>query len=275
MRKKFNVRNISLGSLFLLVVTVALYAFFDQYKENRFRTMQDQVDTTERVDLTGLYELQASGGSAPLFKNLQEKLNHVKKRKILLDVRKSACGYVKGIPIKFFGYQLKKPGLRHLPRRLLYTGTIDNHPEYHTSEKEEAEKYGFEYVAISIGSKYVTPDKNIDSFINFIDTLSDDAWVHFHCDQGMGRTSLALVMFDIMKNAPQVSLADIIKRQYLLGSIDIEDTSVWAKASYSQKMLKDRLNAIKEFYDFIVQRKAGGIQQWSEWKKSKNTTAPT
>ena len=76
---------------------------------------------------------------------------------------------------------------------------------------------------------------------------------------------MMLVMWDIMKNAPQVSLKDIIKRQYLLGSVDLFDTSAWTKSTYSTKKLEERKTFIEKFYTFISQKKAGGLQSWTAW----------
>ena len=77
---------------------------------------------------------------------------------------------------------------------------------------------------------------------------------------------MMLVMYDIFKNAPQVSLEDIVKRQHLLGSEDLLNTILWKKRSYTKQQLEERATFIKAFYDFMCQRKEGGIQKWSEWK---------
>ena len=83
-----------------------------------------------------------------------------------------------------------------------------------------------------------------------------------------------LVMFDIMKNAPKVALKDIVLRQHFLGAPDLLDTTIWPKGTYTKKQLEDRKKFIEDFYEFIVQRKSAGIQQWSDWalyQKEKKT----
>jgi len=77
-----------------------------------------------------------------------------------------------------------------------------------------------------------------------------------------------LAMYDIMRNAPLVALKDIIKRQHLLGSVDLFDTIAWRKSrgTYSSDGLKRRKKFIEDFYTFVSQRKAGGIQRWSDWR---------
>ena len=82
---------------------------------------------------------------------------------------------------------------------------------------------------------------------------------------------MLLAMLDVMRNAPTVSLNDIVKRQHLLGSVDLLNTTVWKKgATYTKRQLENRKKFIEKFYVFICQRKAGGIQLWSEWNRQKN-----
>ena len=82
---------------------------------------------------------------------------------------------------------------------------------------------------------------------------------------------MLLVMLDIMKNAPIVPFEDIIKRQHLLGSEDLLNIAAWKKGSYTKQQLEERAAFIKAFYAFVSQRKAGGIQRWTDWL---HTTIP-
>lgn len=267
--KRFLTIKSFVGFSALFAVGFMTYVFVDcytAYAPQNFRMMQDPISHTEEVDQTGLTDLQASGGSAPVFQDLKKQLSNVKQNIIVCDTRNQPYGYVKGIPSKFFCYHTK-PGLRHLPRRLIYTGTLNKRPELFREEADEAKEYGFDHVKISLGSRYQTPDENVDAFVEFIDKLPENSWVHFHCDRGKGRTSMALAMFDTMKNAPYVSLEDIIKRQHLLGSEDLFDVEVREGGSYSAEMLETRKKFLEDFYAFISQRKQGGPQLWVDWRR--------
>ncbi len=151
------------------------------------------------------------------------------------------------------------------------TGTIEKCPERVISEQAEAQKHGFEYNNIRIASKSYPSDENVAELLSIFDSLPADAWLHFHCHHGTGRTSVMLVMFDIIKNAPKVALQDIIKRQHLLGSTDLFNTEKWKYGTYTKEQLENRKKFIEQFYAFIVQRKVGGIQQWSDWKAQQNS----
>ena len=74
-------------------------------------------------------------------------------------------------------------------------------------------------------------------------------------------------MWDMFKNASLVSINDIVQRHYLLGSENLFDTKVWKNGTYDQNKLEARKMFIEDFYEFVCQRKAGGIQQWSEWRR--------
>ena len=140
------------------------------------------------------------------------------------------------------------------------------HSELVSSEEEEVKKHGFQYKKVNIGGAFISSDKDIDEIIAFYDSKPPKSWYHFHCLNGKGRTSLLLVMLDIIKNAPRVSLEDIVKRQRFLGSEDLFDVEVWKGGSYSKNRLEQRKKFVEKFYQFVSQRKnAGGIQLWSEW----------
>ncbi|MBL8676346.1 MAG: hypothetical protein JNJ47_02820 [Alphaproteobacteria bacterium] len=145
---------------------------------------------------------------------------------------------------------------------------MDIHPELVISEEEEAKKHNFGYKKVNIGSTFISSDEDIDKILTFYDNIPRNSWLHFHCSHGKGRTSLMLVMLDTMENAPQVSLNDIVKRQHLLGSEDLFSTEVWENGTYTKEQLENRKEFVEKFYQFICQRKTGGLQKWSDWHQT-------
>lgn len=272
MRKFLSLKHIMTGGGLVLLLGVFCLVHLvstDDYTNASFRTTQDQISSTEQVDLKGLRELQASGGPSIDFDRLKKDLSHIKNRIIIVDGTHHSQGYIKKIPTTFLGYSSKDTDLRHFIRRLIYTYSLEERPELITPEREIAKQYGFEYKNIGIESKFLSPDESVDAFVDFIDTLPANTWLHFHCRHGKGRTSMMLAMYDIMKNAPAVRLQDIVKRQHLLGSVDLSDTKPWTKIkqTYPFGTLQRRKKFIEQFYTFICQRKTGGIQKWSDWRR--------
>ena len=253
-----------IGSIGLFIGFIG-FVFIEAYNMKDIRTMQDEIYSTKPIDLTGLRDIRASGSNLPHFSTLEKRLSHVKENKIVVNAENELTGYIKGLPVTLFGYNNAKPFWRHYVRRLVFTGTLKERPDLVSSGAQEAEKYGFIYKNLVIGSSFTVPDHYIDNIVTFFDNYAQDYWIHFHCTHGMGRTSMLLAMLDIMKNAPEVKLKDILRRQYLLKSVNLADTVYWSGDKYTKEMLENRKKFIEDFYTFISQRKAGGIQRWSEW----------
>lgn len=250
-----------------LFIGLMLFLFIEVFYNANFRSTEDRIWASENVQLAGLRDLHASGGTYIRFPDLKRKLSHIEGKKVIVDGITEFHGYVNGIPTPFLAYQNSHPQWKYYIRRLIFTGTTEIRPDLVVPEAEEAKRNGFSYVNVRIGSKFISSDAAIDEFIAVLDALPQDAWIHFHCHYGKGRTSMMLVMYDIMRNAPQISLQDIVKRQHLLGSENLLVTTVWRKGSYTKEQLQERKDFITKFYNFISQRKAGRIQRWSEWKQ--------
>jgi hypothetical protein len=255
--------------LFLGFFVFSSLELFDE--DPRFRTMQDKIASSQSLDLRGLREMRASGGAVPNFPELQRKLSHIKGRKIIIDAKAESPGYIAGRNLSFFRYDVSKVRPKHLIRRLYYTGTFLKKPEFIVTAQKEAQKREFEYAYVVIGSRYTAPDEKIDEIVALLDSIPHDTWIHIHCRNGHGRTSMLLTMLDMMRNAPTVSKEAILERQHLLGSVDFHDTTVWSNSpNYTTENLENRKKFIENFYEFISQRKNGGIQLWSEWNRQKN-----
>ncbi len=261
----FRIKYISFFFLLLILIIIGLEVQDSYRQHGKFRTMQDSLTTAEHVDLTGLRELHSAGGPALPLSEIKERLGYNPGKLIIVDGRRTRNGYINGIPTTYFNYSQENPSLKSYLWRLVYTGTFRPLSDQVISPAEEAKRKGFGYASFEIGSKYKSTDEAVDGFVRFFDPLPKDTSVYFHCHHGKGRTSMMLVMWDIMANAPKVALKDIIKRQYLLGSVDLFDTSTWTRSTYNTKKLEERKEFIQNFYKFICQRKAGGIQEWAKW----------
>lgn len=264
--KKTSLKKVIIGGIGAFVLVLSLL-FFDAFYGRNFRSMEDKIGSAQEVDLRGLHNVYASGGSPTCFTSLKWKLRHIDGPITIVDAMSEYHGFIKGIPTALLGYH-KSAKLKHLIRRFLLTGSTDVHPELVVSEEEEAKKYNFDYKKVNIGSTFISNDEDIDNILTFYDSIPENTWLHFHCSHGKGRTSLMLVMLDIMKNAPQVSLNDIVKRQHLLGSEDLFNTEVWENGTYTKEQLENRKEFVEKFYQFICQRKTGGLQKWSDWHQT-------
>lgn len=269
MKKVLKIKYLFIGLIGVVLIVLGLEGQDSYRKRCKFRTMQDPIASSESVDLRGLRELPLAGGPMmPLFE-LKDHLAHIKKPILIIDGTLGKSGYVQGIPENYLEYRKKFPSWKSYVWRLWYTKSLKSNPERIISPAKAAKLYGFGYQNFPIGSKYLSKDEDIDKFVAFFDTLPKNVFLYLHCLFGQGRTSMMLVMVDILRNAPTVSLKDIVRRQYLLGSVNLFDTTPWSRLTYTKKTLEDRKNFIERFYEFICQRKAGKIQLWSEWNQEK------
>lgn len=66
---------------------------------------------------------------------------------------------------------------------------------------------------------HLWPDAGeIERFRRFAANLPKDAWLHFHCVAGEGRTTAFMTMYDMLKN-PDVPYEDIVLRQLRIGGV--------------------------------------------------------
>ena len=263
-----------------------------------FRLMTDawHVDARGKEPTrAGLDELNASAGAQPSEIALTELRDKIAEdlpdaKIIVVDLRQESHGFANSIPVSWWiehnaanaGKTVKEisanevellNNLRGKETTFEPLGNADKQrlkpvtliPRVVQTERDVCEKVGVEYKRFAAADMQFPAPEVVDDYISFIATLPENVWLHFHCQAGHGRTTTFLVMYDIMKN-PDVSLAEICKRQYLLGGSNLllePDGDDW----YSQ-MSRDRAKKIQLFYEFVQGTRSEQIGlQWSEWLK--------
>ncbi|HEY5813358.1 MAG TPA: hypothetical protein VIT23_11995 [Terrimicrobiaceae bacterium] len=81
------------------------------------------------------------------------------------------------------------------------------------TEQEVVEAAGANYVRLTITDQMGPTPEEVDRFLEEVGKLKPGAWVHIHCHAGRGRTTTFMILYDILRNAEQVKLEDISKRQ--------------------------------------------------------------
>jgi len=114
------------------------------------------------------------------------------------------------------------------------------------SEKDLAEKNGFEYQRFPIRDLDVPNETEFTRMVNFIKTLPQDQKLYVHCAAGKGRTGTFLVLLDIIKNGKTTELKEIFKRQNKLGASRLDKIST--EESWSKEIARNRLKIIENFY---------------------------
>ena len=94
-------------------------------------------------------------------------------------------------------------------------------PTGFSTERNVAIELGLDYLRLPTTDHVRPRDSEVDEFVRFALGLAPGTWLHFHCRGGDGRTTTFFVRHDIMHNAPEVSVEDILKRQHLLGGSEL------------------------------------------------------
>lgn len=250
----------------ILISIVAVFLCFNKEKGSvyKFRTTTDII-SDPAVNTKGLAALRVSGSRLISLPELAKNLQSVNAPIYIVDPISGVHGYVNGYPDSYFVEHTphKKPkpwykNLKYTFRRLYYTGTIDfKRDERWLSAEAAAKHQGYNYFHLSLdvdGKKRFRLEELI-RFAEFAESLPQDAWVHAHCIHGCSRTTLVMCTLDMLANAPDVSVADIVRRQYVLGGVDLFDVTPFPNGSYTAADLEARKQIVIDLYNHIVEKK--------------------
>lgn len=133
------------------------------------------------------------------------------------------------------------------------------------TEQEAAQKAGVAYLRIEVPDYHPPTTTQVDQFLTTLKAIPPDAWLHVHCAAGNGRTTMFMVMRDILANAKYVHLEDIITRHAKLGGIDLFGVSPSIAAQpWKEEYHQARKDYIKLFYTF-VHSGASANQTFTSW----------
>lgn len=264
----------------------------------QFRTMQDALkhDADTMPSVQGLEKLHASGSAAFSEKSLRAiKEKETGKNIVVVDLRQEPHGYVNGIAISWYGYKNavnegktadeidsdeesrlaaikaiigQELGLASIHEKsdgmITNFTTIPVTVEQVESEKAMVQSLGMGYQRFPVQDHTRPSDAQVDGYVAFIRNLPENSWIHAHCRGGKGRTTTFLAVYDMMQNAKDVSLEDIIARQYLLGGSDLFKES---NEEYKAREAREREALVRNFYRYAKENTDGFKTSWSAWLK--------
>lgn len=180
-----------------------------------------------------------------------------------IDLRQESHGFINGIAISFeneknnanMGLNLSE--VLSTENKLLSAIKIGNPitfyntketivPKSIQNELQVANSKEISYIRIPVTDGGIPNDDMVNYFINFVKNQPKDSWLHFHCKEGVGRTTTFMIMYDIMKNYKDVSLNDIIKRQLSLSGMSEKSEKDFYKGKHFE--------FLKEFYNSFTNK---------------------
>ena len=135
-------------------------------------------------------------------------------------------------------------------------------PQNVQKEKDVAEAAGFRYARFYVTDRTQPDTETIEAFLDFVESLPKDAWLHFHCRAGHGRTTTFMAMYDMIRN-PDIPAEAVIERQCLIGGSDL---TAMKDEEWKNERIIQRLETLKLFSEYVRARHAGETTlRWGEW----------
>lgn len=208
-------------------------------KSNDLQTIANNIN----INIVGLENLNISGSEQFSKMNLPILLKaiHTELPIIDFDLRQESHGFINGLPISFENeHDNANKGLSNsqvLQKEKEQLASIKigvplyfhNRPDKSITPEEVFDENtlvtsnNINYKRIFATDEELPTPQVIDSFISIIKGLENENWLHFHCKEGIGRTTTFMIFYDMMKNYNNVSSNDIINRQIELADFTPED----------------------------------------------------
>jgi hypothetical protein len=108
-------------------------------------------------------------------------------------------------------------------------------------------------------------DSVVDEFVpRALSGHAQGWWHHFHCRGGAGRTTVFMVMLDMLVNARDVPFDDVLERNSVLSGYD--PTVLPPPSDPRRPYAKDRIGFLKAFYQYAKDRASSRVPpSWSDW----------
>jgi hypothetical protein len=263
-----------------------------------FRTTDDslQANDGKTPSTIGLADLHASGSGEFTADNLKLLLARMHGPVTIFDLRQETHIFINGLPASWYATrdwanvgrsqteieQAEAAWVQSLgsgneiavrPGHPVKHGIADSVvPQQVTvkeasTERDLVSSAGTSYARVAVTDHTRPLDEAVDRFIVAVRALPENAWAHFHCEAGLGRTTTFMVLYDALRNATRASLEDIVHRQKLLGyNYDVLQPA--GAGNWKAPYMAERAQFIRAFYDYARANSNGRPQLWSEWLKS-------
>lgn len=134
---------------------------------------------------------------------------------------------------------------------------IDVQPDSVETEAHylKEKKIAYSRIPLSIHEMAQLDDKQVEVLTGLVKKMKKDEWLHFHSEDGAQKLSLVLTLTDVLKNAPSLSLNEILARQnYVTQQAKMELLTSGPK--------------LENIYEYAKEQSPEFKISWSNWQKA-------
>ena len=282
--------------IMLLLSVLLLTACSGKAQENVFIRIDRDDPNAWKEELANVRFLSEEGmsGSAQFsekqFRDLAVRLREQAEEVWIVDCRLESHGLINGMAVSWCGednganlgktveeVEAEEEALSSLVGSDITAYTAENDRpkdpleltvEKWETEKALAESEGMHYLRLACPDHCWPPSEVIDAFIDFAGSLEEEAWLHFHCQAGSGRTGAFMTIYEMMQK-PDAAVEEILQHQAETGSGNLVDRAAPEK-SHEQK---ERCVLARALYLYICENRGSGYaEKWSSWLEAHSHT---
>lgn len=212
---------------------------FTMASDKEIKKIKDSIKIENQLPKNFYYNEKLSISSSGQFneKQLENLVGHINKKRILIiDLRMESHGFINGDSFYIDENKIERTGLSSNEifveeikdlEKINEEKTIDLYNENKkTLEKVEVIKIkneaevvydkNLEYMKLAIKKGGVPSKDVVDNFINIFKNKPKDVHLHFHCDNGIDRSKILLIMWEFINNSKRDfnELVDEMKSKY-------------------------------------------------------------
>lgn len=280
----------------VLLILDAKKGYSDDLENFRVMTSRAVRKGAKAPSREGLARLRISGSSEFSRKGLEQLIEQIPSKRItIVDLRQESHGMVNGVPVSWEGDRNRankhlahdevladeRSKLRALQRerrttleRLDENWSRENMTEVPVeistiqTEEQLVRSYGLDYVRFTVPDHDYPGATDADRFVDLVTSSPARQWFHFHCKAGVGRTTIFMIMADMMSNAGKVPLDDIVERQSSFINYDFR--GIPPQGSFKRTITLGRDEFLRRFYDYCADNRPKFEVSYSEWLGTKH-----
>lgn len=263
---------------------------------HHFRTTANHPDD-QNINWQGLKDLNILGSSQFSKSSLMKILNYLHFSNLMvIDLRQESHGFLNGNAIGWYGFRnsentgksteaieadqtthlnelgkdqyiiINKILARNANGGIEKTKPIEFAVHTLSSEEEFVKSLNLKYFRLYVQDFHAPNEEQVDRFIELVKELpKKNEWLYLHCRAGVGRTTTFMVMFDMMRNAKNVSFNNILARQAKIGGKNLKELP--PPHNFKSEYAKQRLAFLHLFYEYARQNNDNFKTSWTIWLK--------